>query len=205
LSEQEQYMRAREVLREGGVVALPTDTVYGLCAVATDDGAVRRLFDIKQRAPDQSLPLFVASLDQAAIIADVTAAAERLAAKFWPGALTLVLRRRPGFRTLAAAGETVGVRAPDDAVLRELAAQLGPLTGTSANLSGQPEAHSAAEVRAQLGNSVDFVVDTPARAGGVPSTVVDCTDEGAVRILRPGAVTREELEAALGADVAVAE
>jgi L-threonylcarbamoyladenylate synthase len=197
LNEQDQYRKAREVLREGGVVALPTDTVYGLCAVATDDGAVRRLFDIKQRLSGQSLPVFVGSIEQAALIAEMAATARVLADAFWPGPLTIVARRSPEFRTLAAAGETIGVRVPDDAVLRELATQLGPLTGTSANLSGMPEAHSAEEVRDQLGESVDLIVDASAPAGGVPSTVVDCTDERTVRVLREGGVSHDELRAAL--------
>ena len=198
MSQQEQYRRAREVLSEGGVVALPTDTVYGLAAVATDDAAVRRLLDIKHRPPGQALPVFVASGEQAELIAEMTAPACALAARFWPGALTLVVRRKPDFHTLAAEGDTIGVRVPDDPVLRELAAQLGPLTGTSANRSGMAEAHTAAQVRAQLGDSVDLIVDAPAPASGVPSTVVDCTGEHTVRIVRQGAITREALVAALG-------
>ncbi len=188
----EQYQRALDVLRDGGLVALPTDTVYGLTAVAADDAAIARLYEVKGRPPDQPLPLFVASLQQAELIAEVSETARRLAVTFWPGALTIVLRKKPAYRTLAAAGaDTVGVRAPDDPVLRELAARLGPLTGTSANRSGLPEAHSAAEVRAQLGDAVDLIVDAPVAAGGVPSTVVDCTEAQRVRVLRQGAVARD--------------
>ncbi len=197
MNQNDAYRRALDVLREGGVVALPTDTVYGLVAVATDDAAVQGVLDIKQRPAGQPLPLFVASLDQAALIAVLTPPARALAARFWPGALTIVLRRRPEFRTPAAAGDSVGVRVPADPVLRELAAQLGPLTGTSANRSGQPEARTAAEVRAQLGDDVDLIVDAPLPAGGVPSTVADCTDQGTVRVLREGAVRRDELARAL--------
>ncbi len=199
MNQNEQYRRALEVLREGGVVALPTDTVFGLCALASDDGAVHRLLDIKQRPAGQALPLFVASVEQAELIAEMTTPAHVLAARFWPGALTLVVPRRPQFHTLAAEGATVGVRAPADPVLRELAAQLGPLTGTSANRHGQPDTHTAAEARAQLGDAVDLIVDAPVSATGVASTVVDCTDERTVRILREGAVTRAELVRALGA------
>ncbi len=197
MDQNDAYRRALDVLREGGVVALPTDTVYGLVAVATDAAAVQRILDIKQRPGGQALPLFVASIEQATLIAELTPPARALAARFWPGALTIVLRRRAEFHTLAAVGDTVGVRAPGDPVLRELAAQLGPLTGTSANRSGQREARTAAEVRAQLGDDVDLIVDAPARAAGVPSTVVDCTGDRTVRVLRDGAVRRDELAGAL--------
>jgi L-threonylcarbamoyladenylate synthase len=197
LSQNEQYRRALDVLRDGGVVALPTDTVFGLCARASDDGAVRHLLAIKQRPAGQALPLFVASIEQAGLIAELTSSARVLAARFWPGALTLIVVRKPSFRTLAAEGPTVGVRAPADPVLRELAAQLGPLTGTSANRHGQPETHTAAEARAQLGDHVDLIVDAPVSATGVASTVVDCTEDRTVRILREGAVSRDELERAL--------
>ncbi len=176
--------------------------MYGLCARAADDGAVQRLLDIKRRPAGQALPLFVAGIDQAALIVELTTPARVLAARFWPGALTLVLPRRPSFRTLAAAGATVGVRAPADPVLRELAAELGPLTGTSANRHGRPETHSAADARAQLGDDVDLIVDAPLPATGVASTVVDCSGERTVRILREGAVARDELARAL---VGVAE
>ncbi|MDE3094553.1 MAG: threonylcarbamoyl-AMP synthase [Chloroflexota bacterium] len=204
MDQNDAYRRALDVLREGGVVALPTDTVYGLVAVATDDAAVQHVLDIKRRPAGESLPLFVASLEQAELIAALTPPARVLAARFWPGALTIVLRRRPEFRTLAAAGDTVGVRVPADPVLRELAAQLGPLTGTSANRSGHPEARTAAEVRAQLGDDADLVVDAPLPASGVPSTVVDCTDERTVRVLREGAVRRADIALVLAGVAEVA-
>jgi L-threonylcarbamoyladenylate synthase len=198
LDENEQYRRALEVLRGGGVVAMPTDTVFGLIAVAADAGAVARIYEIKRRDPAEPLPLFVADDSQAELIADVSDAARALTRRFWPGALTIVVPLRPSFRTPAAAGgDTVGVRAPGDPVLREIAAQLGPLTGTSANLAGAPEAHSAAEARAQLGDAVDMVVDARVEASGVPSTVVDCSQPGVVGIVREGGVSRDELAAAL--------
>jgi L-threonylcarbamoyladenylate synthase len=205
LSENDQYLRAVEVLRGGGVVALPTDTVFGLCAVAADDAAVRRLYEIKRRRLDQPLPLFVADADQAALVAGITPAAAVLMARFWPGALTVVVPLRPSFATLAAAGSgSIGLRAPADAFLRELARQLGPITGTSANLSGQPEARSATEVRAQLGDAVDLIVDAPPASSGPPSTVVDCTGTP-VRVLREGAVTRAAIASELKGIAEVAE
>jgi L-threonylcarbamoyladenylate synthase len=191
LDQKEQYRRAIDVLLQGGVAAMPTDTVYGLIAVAADDGAVRRVYEIKGRPHDQPLPLFVESIAQAELIGDLPESARRLAEKFWPGPLTIVVHGKSAYRTLAAAGaDTVGLRVPDDPALREIAAQLGPLTATSANRSGEQECRSAAEVQAQIGDTVDVIVDAPLRAGERPSTVVDCTQSGKVRIVREGALGR---------------
>lgn len=179
-------------------MAVPTDTVYGLIAVASDSAAVERVYAAKDRERDQPLPVFVGSLEQAELITDFNATARLLAALYWPGALTLVLPKKSSYRTLAAAGgETIGVRAPADAVLREFALQLGPLTGTSANLSGREECHTADDVRAQLGERVDFVVDAAPVTTGQPSTVADVSDPLQVRVIREGGITREDLRMAL--------
>jgi L-threonylcarbamoyladenylate synthase len=193
-----QYRRAIDVLREGGIVALPTDTVYGLVAVASDRGAVERVYETKVRDPAQPMPLFVASIAQAELIGEVGDVARTLMQRFWPGALTIVLRKKPQYETRAVAGgETVGVRAPGDAFLREAAQQLGPLTGTSANIAGREECLTAAQVREQLGEAVDLIVDAPIDATGRPSTIVDCSASGAVRVLRDGAIGRDDIERAL--------
>lgn len=199
MNTKQQYRDAIEVLGRGGLVAMPTDTVYGLVAVAADDAAVERLYGVKQRDPAQALPLFVGSAEQCALVTASNATADALAAAFWPGALTIVLPKRDAYRTRAAAGgDTVAVRVPGDPVLREMALQLGPLTGTSANRSGQPECHTAAEVHAQLGNDVDLVVEAPVDATGVPSSIIDCTVAAAPRILREGSVARADIECVLG-------
>jgi len=198
LDEKEQYRRAVEALRAGGIVALPTDTVYGLCAVAADAAAVRRLYDVKARPADQPLPLFVASAEQAELVVTMNEAARALARAFWPGALTIVLPRRPAFETLAAGGgDTLGVRVPADAAIREIAGQLGPITATSANRSGAPETRTAAEVEAQLDGDVDVIVDGVVAADARTSTVVDCTDPASVRIMREGAIGRDAITDAL--------
>ncbi len=185
-------------MRRGGLVALPTDTVYGLCVVAADAAAVERVYEVKARDPKQAMPIFVASVEQAALIGEMTPPAARLARRFWPGALTLVVPKRAEYETRAAAhGATIAVRAPGDPVLRELAAQLGPITGTSANLAGREECRSAAEVRAQLGDAVDLIVDAPVAASGKPSTIVDCTHATTVRLVRDGAIGREVIAQAL--------
>ncbi len=195
---QEQYRQAHDALLAGGIVALPTDTVYGLVAVAADRAAVERVYETKVRDPQQPMPIFVAAIEQAELIADVNDVARRLMQRFWPGALTIVLPKKASYQTRAAAGgDTIGVRAPGDPVLRELAAQLGPLTGTSANIAGREECSTADEVRAQLGDAVDVIVDAPVDATGRPSTIVDCTDTACVRVLRVGAISREAIAEAL--------
>lgn len=194
----EQYRDAIDALRAGGIVALPTDTVYGLVAVAADTAAAARVYDVKARDPQQPLPLFVASVEQVELIAEVDDVARRLMQRFWPGALTIVLRKKPSYQTRAAAGgDTIAVRAPGDPLLRELASQLGPLTGTSANIAGREECHTAEQVRAQFGDAVDLIVDAPVDATGTPSTIVDCSEAGRVRVLREGAISRDALREAL--------
>ena len=185
-------------LREGGVVALPTDTLYALVALARDAAAVDRVFAIKGREPGKPLPLFVDSIEMADAIAFVTHAARRLASRFWPGALTLVLHKRPGFDSEAlTGGDTVALRVPDSDVILHAVRALGePVTATSANLSGGPDPDTAAQVRRQLGDLVDLVVDAGPCPIAAPSTIVDCTTDEP-RILRPGAIPDPQIHAAL--------
>jgi L-threonylcarbamoyladenylate synthase len=197
LSAKDAYLQAIDILRRGGVVALPTDTVYGLVAVAADAAAVDRIYEIKQRDPAQPMPLFVSSVEQASLIAELSPAARALAGAFWPGALTVVARKRPRYGSRALAGQdTIGLRVPDDPALREMAAQLGPLTGTSANIAGREDCTTAAAVGAQLGGTVDMIVDAPVRAIGIPSTIVDCSGD-TLAVLRAGGIERERIEEAL--------
>jgi L-threonylcarbamoyladenylate synthase len=190
--------QAVATLRNGGLVAYPTDTVYGLAALPTDDGAIERLFAAKGRAIDKAVPLLIASpADLALVAADVPEVARLLMHAFWPGALTIVLPRAAGFRSKALA-DTIAVRVPDQPVPRELVRLLGaPITGTSANVSGGPDPLTADDVRAQLGEAVDLIIDGGPCPGGRPSTVVDCTVDPP-RVVREGAVSREELVRAAG-------
>lgn len=186
---------AVEVLRAGGVVALPTDTVYGICVALDTPGGVARLFQIKQRPPDKGIMLLLEAREQAAEIAVMTPAAEALADACWPGGLTVVVPQRPDRQlspVLTAGSNTIGLRVPDHPAPRALAAGVGPLPTTSANVSGLPEARDADEIRAQLGDSVDLILDGGPAHGGPASTVVDCS--GATpRILRIGAIPRERI------------
>jgi L-threonylcarbamoyladenylate synthase len=189
------------VLRAGGLVAMPTDTVYGIgVALAAEDG-LPRLFAAKDRPLDRAIVLLVADLEQAASVGVLSAAARLLAERFWPGGLTLVLPQAQGARlpaVLTAGTSTIGVRLPDHESPRALARALGPLPVTSANLSGRPDARDAAQVLAQLGARIDLVLDDGPARGGVPSTVVDCSGDQP-RILRSGAIAPDDVLATLGA------
>ena len=197
---------AVKVLRNGGVAAIPTDTVYGLASNGLDAAAVARVFEVKGRPAGVALPLLLASADDLSLCCvDVPESARSLAGAFWPGPLTLVLRRSGTVPdAVTGGGDTVGVRVPDHPVPREMARRLGaPITGTSANRSGLPPATTAAEVREQIGDRVDYVLDGGAARSGVPSTVLDLTAVAPV-IVRLGAVPAEAVARVLGADVSVA-
>jgi L-threonylcarbamoyladenylate synthase len=187
---------ATAVLRGGGVVAYPSDTVYGLGAAASDARAIERVFAAKGRDAEKALSLLLAdAADLAPLCAEVPLAARVLAQRYWPGPLTLVLRRSPAFHSAAlGGGETVAVRVPDHPFLRELIRALGePVTGTSANASGRPACRSAQEVELELGDAVDLVIDGGPSAAGPESTVVSLTGSLPV-VLREGAIPRADVE-----------
>jgi L-threonylcarbamoyladenylate synthase len=191
---------AIEVLRAGGIVAMPTDTVYGVAVALEAPDGLPRLFAAKDRPLDRAIVLLVAEIEQAGTVGIMSPAARVLAERFWPGGLTLVLARVPGARLPAAltgGASTVGVRVPDHDCPRALALAVGPLPVTSANLSGQPDARDASGVLAQLGSRIDLVLDGGPAHGGIPSTVVDCSGE-LPSVLRAGAIDRLDLAAALG-------
>ena len=192
-----------EVLRAGGIVALPTDTVYGIAVSLDMPGGIEALFAAKRRPPDQGIVLLLADADQAPSIGQWPASAAALAAAFWPGGLTVIVLQRPDVplpAALTGGAPTIGLRVPDHDAPRSLAAAVGPLPTTSANVSGVPEARDAAEILDQLGDAVALVLDGGAAHGGPPSTIVDCSVEPP-RILRAGAVPIEAVEAALGRGV----
>ena len=191
---------AVEVLRAGGIVALPTDTVYGIAVALDTPGGIEALFAAKRRPPDRGIVLLLGDAAQAPSIGQWPPAAAALAATFWPGGLTLVVPQRPDVplpAALTGGAATIGLRVPDHDAPRTLAAALGPLPTTSANVSGAPEARDANEILAQLGDAVAFVLDGGPARGGPASTVIDCTVEPP-RILRAGAIPIEALEAVLG-------
>jgi L-threonylcarbamoyladenylate synthase len=195
---------AIEVLRAGGIVALPTDTVYGIAVALETPGGIEALFAAKRRPPDKGIMLLLADAAQAPTIGQWPASAATLANAFWPGGLTVIVSQRPDVvlpAALTGGAATIGLRVPAHDAPRALAAAIGPLPTTSANISGVPEASDAAEIVAQLGDAVALIVDGGRAHGGPASTVVDCTVEPP-RILRIGAVSVESIEGRLGGAVA---
>jgi len=191
---------AVDLLRAGGIVAVPTDTVYGIAADMALPDAIERLFAAKRRPPGKAVAVLLADASQAGMLGVVGPAARVLGERFWPGGLTLVLPRRPGVRlphVLAGGTPTIGVRVPDHPAPRALAAVLGPLATTSANVSGEPDARNAREIAALLGGALALVIDGGPIRGGHASTVVDCTGERPV-IRRAGAIPVDEIVRVLG-------
>lgn len=190
---------AIEVLRAGGLLGLPTDTVYGIGCALTAPRGIERLFEAKRRPPDKAIMLLLAEAEQAAEVAEFGAAARVLAAAGWPGGLSLVLRQRQGARLppiLTAGTPTIGLRLPDHPTPRALAAAVGPLPVTSANLSGRPVAASAEEIAADLGEALDLILDGGPARSERPSTVIDCSGD-LPRVLREGAIPVAALAAVL--------
>ena len=179
--------RAAAELANGRVVALPTDTVYGVAVDPVRPGALAALAEAKGRPVDMAVAVLVADVAQADAVAVLGPRARRLAERFWPGGLTLVVDRRPSFGWhLGGDPTSIGLRWPDHPVPTALAARVGPLATTSANRHGRPPLESAGEVEAELGASVAFVVDG-GRCAGLASTVVDCRGDE-VRVLRAGRI-----------------
>ncbi|TDQ38746.1 L-threonylcarbamoyladenylate synthase [Aureibacillus halotolerans] len=191
---------AAKVLRAGGTVAFPTETVYGLGANAYNEEAVRRIFKAKGRPVDNPLIVHISSEKQLYELAsDLPDYAEALAEAFWPGALTLVVPHAGAVTAAVTAGlETVGIRMPEHPIALALINAAGlPLAAPSANMSGRPSPTSGAHVWEDLNGKIDGLVDGGLAGVGVESTVVDCSGDKPV-ILRPGGVTKEAIEALIG-------
>lgn len=200
LSIQQQVEKGVSILKQGGLVAFPTDTVYGLGAGANNQQAVARVYRVKERPQNIALPLLLANVSQIGEVAEpVPPIAWLLAHNFLPGALTIVLPKSdlvPDIIT--AGGETVAVRVPAHPIPIALAQGLGvPIVGTSANVSGKPSVLTADEVYSQFGRNVDLIIDGGRCPGGRESTIIDVTGEEPV-ILREGVISREELRQVCG-------
>jgi L-threonylcarbamoyladenylate synthase len=187
--------QALDLLAAGEVVALPTDTVYGLAARLDNPLGIAQLYEAKGRDQLKAIAVLVADPgDLAGVAGDLPAGAARLAAHFWPGALTLVTSRSRNLPANLSAQPTVGVRVPDHAAAREFLRRTGPLAVTSANLAGAANSVTAAEVLAQLGGRIPLILDGGETPGGQPSTVVDCTGT-APQVLRAGPIELAALTA----------
>ncbi len=193
-----QVKRAISILKNGGLVAFPTDTVYGLGGDVFNVTAVERIYSVKRRARNLPLPVLLADQEQVAdIVSSVPDMARFLMDRFWPGGLTLVMSKRPSLPNIVTGGgDTVAVRMPKHDVPLRLIRGLGsPIIGTSANISDRPSPVTAEEVEQQLGNQVDLIIDMGKSPGGLESTVVEVVGE-APKILRDGIIPAEEIRKA---------
>ena len=186
---------AAQQLASGGVVAIPTDTLYGLGANLFDESALNRIFAIKGRPADLALPVLLASREQLGMVTDeFPKIGVPLAERFWPGPLTLVVRKGRRVPDLATGGlPTIAVRIPNHRVPLALAAKLGgPITGTSANLSGGPDLESPSEIEEQLGSQLEGIIRCGPPPLGIPSTMVDLSSDE-IQLLREGAIPADEI------------
>jgi L-threonylcarbamoyladenylate synthase len=194
---QREIEKGVEILQIGGVIAFPTDTVYGLGADAFNSTAVERIYEIKNRPKHRQLPLLIAGVERLTTLVDpIPEIAWFLAKRFWPGGLTLVLPKTDSLPAYLDSGPTIAVRVPDHPVCLALIQRLrNPIIGTSANISGQPAALTAEEVRQRLGGKIDFIINGGKCPGGKESTVVDVTRESPI-ILRQGIIPSHEIDKA---------
>jgi len=182
-------VRALEILKAGGLVAFPTDTVYGVGALAFDAPAVESIYAAKNRPVEKAIPVLIAGVEELENVSGfVPPMARRLAVMFWPGPLTILLPKAETLSQAVTGTASVAVRVPDHPAALALLAKAGPMAVTSANLSGQPSPSSADEVRRQLEGRIPLILDGGRTPGGIPSTLVDCNGAEPV-ILREGPVT----------------
>ncbi|HZT08962.1 MAG TPA: L-threonylcarbamoyladenylate synthase [Chloroflexota bacterium] len=192
--DQEIAQRAATIIRRGGLVVYPTDTVYGVGCDPLNEAAIRRVYEVKGRPDEKAIIWLVCTIEDARAWCVVDSRAERLAARFWPGGLTIILPRR----SPSASGlNTLGIRAPAHAAaLAIIGAAGGRVATTSANKTGQPAARTGSEAAEAIGSSVDLVVDAGETPGGIESTIVNLSGPG-YQILRPGAISQEAVAEAL--------
>lgn len=189
--------RASTLIKSGGMIAFPTDTVYGIGVSAFQADAIERLFRVKGRSTQKAIPVLLGDPEIAGqITPPLSPIVKKLSEKFWPGPLTLVLPLLSSLPENLSPTPTIGLRVPDHDFTRELLRQTGPLAATSANLSGEPSAISAYEVQAQLGGKVDLILDGGVSPGGMASTVLNCTEDNPT-VLREGPLTWEEIQVVL--------
>lgn len=193
--------QAHKILLAGGLVAFPTDTVYGVGSLAFDGKAVESIYVAKNRPIEKAIPILLGDADDMEKVGtDIPDIAYRLASCFWPGPLTVLIPKKPTLPESVSATFTVGVRVPDHAVARALLRTAGPMAVTSANISGQPSPTNADEVYAQLKDRIPLILDGGKTPGGVPSTLVDCIGND-IQILREGPISLEEIRSKLSSPI----
>ena len=188
---------ALKILQNGGIVAFPTDTVYGLGALAFNNNAIESIYKAKNRPIEKAIPILIGDLSDFEKVADdIPNMALRFASRFWPGPLTCIVPKKQALPLAVSATTTVAVRIPDHVDARALLRAAGPMAVTSANISGGQNPSTAQEVYDQLNGRIPLILDGGTTQGGIPSTLVDCTGELPM-ILREGPITLNELLSAL--------
>jgi L-threonylcarbamoyladenylate synthase len=189
--------QALAILRAGGLVAFPTDTVYGVGALAFDGKAVEAIYAAKDRPIEKAIPVLIGDAEDVEKVGrEFPKLAHRLAARFWPGPLTILVPKHLDLPEAVSATATVGVRVPDHAVARLLLRAAGPMAVTSANISGAQSPVTAQEVYEQLDGRIPLIIDGGKTPGGIPSTLIDCTG-AEFKVLREGPISLRELYSAL--------
>ena len=185
---------AAKLLNQGKVIIVPTDTVYGIAAVCDNPEAHKKIYQIKQRSPDLPLIAMIASFeDLGGLVAEIPAEALDMMRRFWPGALTLIFRKKTGLK-LNEDHDTIGVRWSDNEILNQLIHECGqPLLVTSANLSGKNAPALASEIDQEILSQVAFMLEADQPSAGLPSTIVDISDTSDIRIIRAGAISKQAL------------
>jgi L-threonylcarbamoyladenylate synthase len=188
---------AVDVLQHGGLVAFPTDTVYGLAAIPFKREDVEGLFSAKGRNNTRAIAILIADyVDLNLVVDHFDEIPARLAHHFWPGPLTIIVQKHASLPEALSPDGSIGVRMPDHPIALALLRKIGPLAVTSANISGQENANTAEEVNRQLNGRIHLILDGGRTVGGIPSTVVNCTSTP-LTYLRKGSITQEVIEAAL--------
>jgi len=189
--------KAMEILQAGGLIAFPTDTVYGIGALYNNEDAIEKIYQVKVRSKIKAIPILISDTNQLTLITSIISPnTHRIINEFWPGPLTLILPIQPNLPGILSDGVTIGIRVPDHDLVRELIRVTGPLAVTSANLSGKSSALTADDVMNQLEDKIDLILDGGRVPGGKASTVLNCIDDK-MKILREGPILWEEIEAVI--------
>lgn len=199
-SDPEIIKKAAKIIKDGGVICFPTETVYGIGALAENELAVKKLFAAKKRPENKPCQIMFADFSMAEKHVVLSDAAKKLALKFLPGSLTIIVNKKPDstITPVASSGtNTVGIRIPKHDIALQILKEVGaPVSATSANISGEPPAKTAIEAYTELENRVDLIIDGGAADSGLPSTVIDMT--ASPKIFRQGGISKEEIEKIIG-------
>lgn len=189
--------RAAKIIQDGGLIAFPTDTVYGIGVSAFNEAAIEKIYQVKGRSYQKAIPILLDSAHRLKnVLLTETEITNKLVNRFWPGPLTLIVPIHPDLPHNLSSGNNIGVRVPDHDLIRDLLKKTGPLAATSANLSGKPSGLTAEEVQKELGGEIDLILDGGKVPGGMASTVLDCSGEE-IKILREGPISLADINKVL--------